>query len=202
MENRMTIAIKSIALAAAVVVSMSTLTLAEDAHHPDATPAPSTPASPNVSTPQSPTGGMAMMPMMEMMMGKGMPMMSGMSMPGMDMANRVEGRIAFLRAELKITPAQTKSWDAFAQALRDNAKKLGDMRPHMGMAGQPNSKPTPLVQQLEHQEHWYAARLSGIQAIKTAFSPLYAALSDEQKKVADELMPQHLGLKPVGMSFH
>ena len=145
---------------------------------------------------------MAMMPMMEMMMGKGMPMMSDTSMPGMDMANRVEGRIAFLRAELKITQAQTKSWDAFAQALRDNGKKLGDMRPMMGMAGQPNAKPTPLVQQLEQQEHWYAARLSGIQAIRTAFSPLYAALSDEHKKVADELMPPHLGLKPIGMSFH
>jgi light-regulated signal transduction histidine kinase (bacteriophytochrome) len=37
-----------------------------------------------------------------------------------------EGRLAFLKAELKITEAQTKGWDAFAAALRDNTAKLNE----------------------------------------------------------------------------
>src|SRR6516164_7300947 len=44
------------------------------------------------------------------MMGRGG--MMGM----MGMAGHVEGRIAFLKAELKITDAQTSAWNAFADA--------------------------------------------------------------------------------------
>src|SRR4029434_2294118 len=89
-------------------------------------------------------GGMPMMGMMndmKSMMG-GMSMMNAMGMmqsmrmmgPGMDgMAtiDRVEGRIAFLRAELKITDAQANAWNGFAEALRANAKKLGELRTSM-----------------------------------------------------------------------
>ncbi|MCC7482149.1 MAG: Spy/CpxP family protein refolding chaperone [Hyphomicrobiales bacterium] len=70
------------------------------------------------------------MDMMNMMAGM-MKMMSGgqmgmgcMDMGGMGMTEHVEGRIAFLRAELQITDAQAKLWEAFADALRDNAKRL------------------------------------------------------------------------------
>jgi hypothetical protein len=43
----------------------------------------------------------------------------------------IEGRIAFLRAELKITDAQMSAWNTFADALRANAKKLGEVRAAM-----------------------------------------------------------------------
>src|SRR6516225_10210910 len=36
----------------------------------------------------------------------------------------VDGRIAFLKAELKITPAQEAQWQNVAVAMRDNAKAL------------------------------------------------------------------------------
>lgn len=195
----MMIAIKSIALAASLVASVPAFSLAEDAHHPGAGTSPSAAATP---AQKDQAGGMSMMPMMGMMMsmmGKGMP---DMPMPGMDMGDRVEGRLAFLRAELKIAQAQTKSWDAFAQALRENGGRVAEMRPMMGMAQQANAQPMGLVQRLEHQEHWYAVRLSGIQAIRASFAALYAALSDEQKKTADELMAPHLGLMPMGMPFN
>src|SRR3569623_1000224 len=35
--------------------------------------------------------------------------------------------IAFLRTELKITDAQSSAWNAFADALRSNAKSLGEV---------------------------------------------------------------------------
>ena len=62
----------------------------------------------------------SMMDMMHMMMGErggGMGMMSAM-------AGHVEGRLAFLKTELKITDTQQPLWNKFADALRDNAKTM------------------------------------------------------------------------------
>ena len=166
----------------------------QDPHHPEEPAAP--PAASVSPGMMMQGGGMPMMNMMMSMMRQGSMGMSEMTMPGMDMADRVEGRIAFLRAELKITDAQTKAWDDFANALRDNAKKLGDAR-GAATPGSANTTP-PLVKQLEQQERWYIARLDGIRKIIMAFDHLYLALSDNQQKSADGLMGPHLGLTPMG----
>jgi hypothetical protein len=144
-----------------------------------------------------PGGGMmgGMMPMMEMMMRHHAMAMESATMPGAAMADRVEGRIAFLRAELRITDAQARMWDDLAQALRDNAKTLAELRPAAGRAG----AATTLPQKLDQQERWFAARTEGIRTIRSALSRLYPALSDEQKRTADELMPMNLGLMPMAM---
>lgn len=81
----------------------------------------------------------SMMDMMHMMMGErggGMGMMSAM-------AGHVEGRLAFLKTELKITDTQQPLWNKFADALRDNAKTMtqvmqGRMSP--GISPQPFRK--------------------------------------------------------------
>src|SRR6516225_457214 len=49
--------------------------------------------------------------------------MGGMSM----MAGHVEGRLAFLKTELKITDAQLPLWNAVADAIRANAKSMTEM---------------------------------------------------------------------------
>jgi hypothetical protein len=139
-------------------------------------------------------GAGGMMPMMQMMANMMGPAgMSEMTMPGMDMADHVEGRIAFLKAELKITDAQAKVWNDFAQGLRNNATKLGGMRSMMGRG----TGVQTLAQRLDQQEQWYATRLDGIRTLKASVSPLYAALSDEQKKAADQILAPHLGLMPM-----
>ena len=57
-------------------------------------------------------GGMPMMDMMRMMMGQGgMPMMAAMS-------GHVEGRLAFLKTELKITDAQLPLWNGKNRVIR------------------------------------------------------------------------------------
>ena len=58
-----------------------------------------------------------------------------------------------------------------------------------------------LVERLDAQERWLAARLEGTRSLKTAFTGLYTALSEEQKKTADELLAPHMGLGmgPMGM---
>src|SRR5215475_3377583 len=93
-------------LAATTAVTSAQAPTAGDPHHPpqSATPAPA-PAQPPTSQP-----GTGMMGDMRDMMG-GMPMMNMMAMmrmmemmgPDMAAVDRIEGRIAFLRAELNIT---------------------------------------------------------------------------------------------------
>ena len=128
--------------------------------------------------------------------------MMGMMRPGIaGMIDRVEGRIAFLRTELKITEAQAGAWNAFAAALRTNAQKLGEVRaammPQPG-AGQQQAAPT-IAARLDLQERRLQARLEGTRAIKSAVTNLYATLSDDQKKTADELLAPHLGLGMMPM---
>ncbi|MBR0882872.1 hypothetical protein ABIF65_007896 [Bradyrhizobium japonicum] len=139
----------------------------------------------------------ANMPMSDMMRMMGMMRQSGGDgMGGMETIDRVEGRIAFLRTELKITEAQTSAWNAFADALRTNAKTLGGMRGSMMMPQQGTGSPD-LVEKLSLQEKWLAARLDGTRAIKSALSNLAGTFSEEQKKTADELLAPHMGMMPM-----
>ena len=194
-------------LAATTAAACAQAPAAVDPHHPPQTAAPAQPApgQPGMGGQHGMMGGMPMMQMMHEMM-RDMPMMNMMRMmrgmgmmgpgtSGMATIDRVEGRIAFLRAELKITEAQTGAWNAFADALRTNAQKLGQVRaamtPQPG-AAQPQA-PT-LAERLDLQERWLLARLEGTRAIKSAFTSLYGTLSDEQKKTADELLAPHMGM--------
>jgi hypothetical protein len=116
-------------------------------------------------------------------------------MSGIATIDRVEGRIAFLKTELKITDAQDAAWRAFADALRSNAKSLGEVRASMmpqGGAGQQS-----LVDRLALQEKWLAARLEGTRAMKSALTNLFGTFSDEQKKTADELLAPHMGMNAM-----
>ncbi|MBR0714029.1 Spy/CpxP family protein refolding chaperone [Bradyrhizobium liaoningense] len=175
-------------------------------HHPDQKEAPAAnqTAPPEAPRNTGPSQGMMGGGMMNMM-GGGMPMsdmmpMMGMMRPsgggdgmgGMETIDRVEGRIAFLRTELKITDAQQSAWNAFADALRTNAKTLGDMRSSMMSQRSPG-----LVEKLTLQEKWLAARLEGTRAMKSALSTLAATFSDEQKKAADELLAPNMGMMPM-----
>ena len=81
----------------------------------------------------------------------------------------IEGRIAFLRAELKITDAQMSAWNAFADALRANAKKLGEVRAAMMSRSGSGQQLLTLADRLDVQEQWLVARLEGIRAIKPAW---------------------------------
>lgn len=179
---------------------------ANDPHHPPQTAAP-TAAQPTTPPGQPGMGGMGMMsgmmsnmPMMNMMgMMRDMRMM-GPGMAGMATIDRVEGRIAFLRTELKIADAQMSAWNTFADALRTNAKKLGEVRASMmpqPAAGQQQA-PT-MIERLDLQERWMLARLEGIRTIKSAFTKLSETLSDDQKKTANELLAPHMGMGMMAM---
>jgi hypothetical protein len=99
------------------------------------------------------------------------------------MGDYVEGRIAFLRAELKITDAQLPQWNTFADALRSNARRRAEMLGTPVQATVPNA-----LDRLDLIGKTMSAMAENARSTKAALSPLYAVLSDEQKKKADSLL--------------
>jgi hypothetical protein len=102
----------------------------------------------------------------------------------------IEGRLAFLRTELKITDTQAPLWDKVAAALRDRAAKrdaaIAAFRQARGAGTAPD-----LLAQMEGRIRAGEARLESDRAVLAAFRPLYAALSDAQKQTAEELFARH-----------
>ena len=132
--------------------------------------------------------------------GSSMPMMGGPVHMGMmrmvGMADHVEGRIAFLKAELKITEAQMPQ-NAFADLLRENARRMSGIRTTMsGIFGQ-DSASVSAPDRLNRMEEMISIMLEAVKGTKAAFVPLYAVLTEEQKKVADQLIRGPMGMGPM-----
>ena len=105
-----------------------------------------------------------------------------------DMAQHLEGRMASVRTKLKLTDEQMPQWNAFADAMRDNARRMIEMHGKMGPAA---SLSAP--ERLDRMEKMTAGMMEATQSTKAAFMPLYSVLSAEQKKVADNIAPAGLG---------
>lgn len=119
-----------------------------------------------------------------------MAMMRAAGMEGSP-ASHLEGRLAFTKAELAITAAQDTAWQAYAQALRDQAPAMpADMMAKhdamMGAAAFP-AKFDARITMLED-------RLASLKAIREAAVALYGKLDGGQKKKADGLLPMSLCL--------
>jgi len=173
----------------AAVVVLATLPLAShsqtrpssDPHHPDkAQTAPAAPGSMDMK-------GGDMGRMMAMMHGG----MMGGGMTGHMPLKHVEGRLAFLKAELKITSAQEPQWTKFAEVVRNTAKNAPAAMPPMKHGG-PMASTAP--DRLGQYEKMLVARLETVRALKAAVDPLYASLSHDQKKIADELLMGPMGI--------
>jgi LTXXQ motif family protein len=196
------------------LMSVATASADEQHHESDVTnPAPSAtmPAQPgttpstqmmapmmNMMSPS--TSGMPTMnmPIMNMMGQGGVGMMGSGAMPmeGMpDMGAHLEGRIAFLRAELGITDAQMPQWEAFAKALRDSAAKIKQAQAAAPLSAEPAS----FLQHAELQERVLSARLEGLKAVKAAFAALQAVLSEDQKRTAETLLTRPACFGPMGV---
>ncbi|WP_029919486.1 Spy/CpxP family protein refolding chaperone [Nevskia soli] len=93
----------------------------------------------------------------------------------------VEKRISDLHAQLKITNQQSMQWEAFADTMRDNAKKTDE-------ALKDRSQKIATLNADEAMKSYAAlAQLhaDNMQKMVTAFTSLYNVLSDEQKQTAD-----------------
>ena len=99
----------------------------------------------------------------------------------------VDGRIAFLKAELKITPAQETEWQQVAGAMRENAKTLDQTI----TTARQNRTTIDAVQRLESREQFAKVRADNDARLLAAFKPLYASLSTEQQQMANQLVGAH-----------
>ena len=135
---------------------------------------------------------------------RGMMGMMGMTCPMM--GGHVEGSLAFLKTELKISDDQASAWNSFADAYRTFAASKAAMKTRGMMSGgmmgggsgdaatgdDAMSQRQSAMSFPEHmkahmqmmQKHFDAG-----QKFAPAVEDLYAALSPEQRKTADELLP-------------
>ena len=104
---------------------------------------------------------------------------------------RIEGRLAFLKTELKITDAQLPQWNTFAAALRAQAKDASAHRAERHAAHhQPGEQreAKPLPERMAAMERMMQAHLQRLQQMRSTVEPLYGVLSPEQRKTADTLL--------------
>jgi hypothetical protein len=107
------------------------------------------------------------------------------------MLDRIDGRLAFLKTELKITDAQQTQWTRFADAMRTNAKSMNE---RMKSIWSGEEKAKTLTERLDLHEQMMTARLEEVRQLKSAFADLYAVLDDQQKKEADTLALPMMGM--------
>jgi hypothetical protein len=114
----------------------------------------------------------------------------------------LERRLDFLHERLRITAAQERVWDDFANVVRDETQAAGDRfadlrdqfrgrqgdgrrndgRRDDGRRGQPS-----VVERLEQRQQRLANQSARVDHLLSALRPLYAALNANQKQIADQL---------------
>jgi periplasmic protein CpxP/Spy len=96
----------------------------------------------------------------------------------------VEQRITTLHASLQITADEEKNWNGVAQAMRENAAAMDKL-----VATNRTTPPQNMtaVQDLETYRQLAQAHVDGLKNLTSAFSTLYDAMPDPQKKVADQV---------------
>jgi Spy/CpxP family protein refolding chaperone len=98
-------------------------------------------------------------------------------------AANADARLAFLKNELAITADQESAWQAFAKQTKQQAESMQALR----AAAQAAAKTAP--ERLEQRAQFAKQRAANMEARSAALKDLYAALTPEQKAVAD----QHFG---------
>ncbi len=96
---------------------------------------------------------------------------------------RVDARLAHLRAQLAITPAEMPQWDALATVMRANAADMQKVY-HQRSAGVAHMN---AVQILESYRTFAREHVAGLDRLVPAFRRLYAVLAPAQRRTADDL---------------
>jgi periplasmic protein CpxP/Spy len=100
----------------------------------------------------------------------------------------IERQIGDLRKRLNITPQQQPQFDAFAQAMRQNAQTMEPL-----MQEQQQSAKRNAVDDLKAAAKFAEAEADALKRLLTPLQALYDALSDQQKKVADQVLAAGAG---------
>lgn len=118
------------------------------------------------------------------------------------MLDRLDGRLAYMKAELKITSEQASAWNEFEATVKSSAIDHNSMMLSMRdafKAGRLLDRPLP--DRLSWHIGQLETRLTQMRSVKTAVDKLYGVLTPEQKLVVDDVFPPMMGLG-VGRSEH
>lgn len=108
----------------------------------------------------------------------------------------IEGRIAFLRTELKLTAQQQPLFDRLADELRASTKAMQERHAQRQQA---SAQAVSALDKLEQRSAAMKEMTATQDRFLAAFRPLYQSLSDEQKKTADQLFAKGGGMGGDGM---
>jgi len=106
-----------------------------------------------------------------------------------DRAAFVDARIAALRAGLRLTPDQEKSWPAVESAMRDLAKQRVEARERFRQSRRSDD---PIVR-LRAAADAMGERSAGLKKLADASEPLYRSLDEAQKRRLQILTRQAMG---------
>jgi len=117
---------------------------------------------------------------------------------------RVEAQLAFIKTALKIAPGQEPQWDAFANLRRraagEHEKQMQEWRARMSQRVEQRERQRPTaIERIERAQQFHSMAIKRLNEQLEVQKPLYAVLTPEQKKVADELLAPR---GPGGMSGH
>jgi Spy/CpxP family protein refolding chaperone len=130
--------------------------------------------------------GAGMGPGMGMGMGYGMGYgMGPAAAQAGDPAAWASARLATLKAELKITPAQEQAWAAFETVTQQQMAAMQTLRSqmHSQMQAQPQGNPADFA---ALRESMFKQHQANFAAREAAWTNLYAVLTPEQKAIADQ----------------
>ena len=96
----------------------------------------------------------------------------------------VERRITALHKVLKISADEETKWDAVAKAMRENAANMDTLIAEIRKT--PRESMTAL-DDLKNYQKVTQAHVDGLKNLIASFEALYAAMPDDQKKVADHV---------------
>lgn len=105
------------------------------------------------------------------------------------MDEHIDGQLAYLKTELKITDSQTPQWNVFANTFRaDKEKNARLCRATENEESRSKMVSASLPESLGMMAARLTVRLESLRAMEAAIQPLYSILNSEQKKTADEIM--------------
>lgn len=105
----------------------------------------------------------------------------------------VEGHLAALKVELKITPDQETAWQAFTGKVRQQADTMiarrAEMKArHEQTKGQASAVKLSAPEQLAQRTERMKRAVAGMESMTVAVKDLYGVLTPEQKTTADKLL--------------
>ncbi len=119
-----------------------------------------------------------------------------------DMATMLDAHIGGMKAALKLTADQDKTWAPFEAAVRSAAKAGQDSMTKMMSTMKPGEQASPIQHMQDMSDHMAQASAQ-LKTIADAAKPLYDGLDDGQKKhfgpLLMTLMPHHPGHGHGGM---